>query len=233
MVVVFEPDRDKIARAKAIDLLWSAIIIVPLVCGKSLERQAVPHFKGVTYAEPPDLHQCPWILLPEPIPDDAWPRLGIEQWDVQPSWAELDRLTVAFGALFHHVDHMADFNRLTVDVDELGFSLVQSYLYHETARVQPLLQESIDIYTEVLGKLPGASGGMTASRPNLSACNQLLVGLWSAIMPTPDFHDQANLSIQEVVTWRDRLFEGIQQLGVARYLWMADSLNFGPYPDVS
>ncbi len=66
----------------------------------------------------------------------------------------LTELTVAFGALFHHVDHMADFNRLTVDVDELGFSLVQSYLYHETARVQPLLQESIDIYTEVLGNCP-------------------------------------------------------------------------------
>jgi len=233
LVVVCEPDRDKITRAKAIDLLWSAIIVVPLVCGKSLERQAIPHFKGVTYTEPPDLDQCPWMLLPEPIPNDVWPQLGLEHWEVQSNWAQLDRLTVAFGILFHHVDHMADFNRLDEDLDELGFSLVQSYLYRETARVQPLLQDAIDTYTEVLAKLPDARGGMMENRPNMRVCNQLLVGLWRAIMPTPDFHEQAKLSIREVVDWRDRLGAGMQQLGGARYFWMADSLNLGPCPDVS
>lgn len=226
LVGAFAPDRDKIVRVKAIDLLWSAIVLVPLVGGKSLERQALPHFKAVTHSEPPDLEQSPWRLFPEAIPDDVWPGLSLEHWEVQPSWAQFDRFAAAYGLLFHHVDHMADFNRLPEDLDELGLSLLQSYLNHETTRAQPLLQEVFDTCADVLSKFPEVDDEVIETRPNICLCMQFLVEMKDAIMPTPDFHEQAKLSIDEVVDWRDRLILGMQQLGVARYLWIADSLGF-------
>jgi hypothetical protein len=230
LVAAFEPDRDKIVKVKAIDLLWSSIILVPLVDGKSLERQALPHFKGVTYAEPPDLLQSPWRLFPEEIPEDVWPQLGLDHWQVQPDWVVFDRFAAAYGLLFHHVDHMADFDRLPDNLDELGLSVLQSYLDHESTRAQPLLQEVFDTCAEVLGKCPEIDDQVNERRPNICLCMQILVEMEDAIMPTRDFHEQAKLSIEQVVNWRDRLFAGMQQLGVARYLWIAESLNFGACP---
>jgi hypothetical protein len=217
-------------KVKAIDLLWSSIILVPLVDGKSLERQALPHFKGVTYAEPPDLLQSPWRLFPEEIPEDVWPQLGLDHWQVQPDWVVFDRFAAAYGLLFHHVDHMADFDRLPDNLDELGLSVLQSYLDHESTRAQPLLQEVFDACAEVLGKCPEIDDQVIERRPNICLCMQILVEMEDAIMPTRDFHEQAKLSIEQVVNWRDRLFAGMQQLGVARYLWIAESLNFGACP---
>ncbi len=226
LVSVFAPDRGKIVRVKAVDLLWSAIVLVPLVEGKSLERQVIPHFKAVTYADPPDLQESPWRLFPENIPEDVWPRLGLEHWDVQPSWAQFDRFAAAYGLLFHHVDHMADFDRLPDDLDELGVSILQSYLDHETTRAQPLLQEVFDTCAEVLDAFPEIDDAVIEDRPNICPCMQLLVEMKDAIMPTSDFHEQAKLSIEEIVGWRGMLLAGAQQLGISRYLWISDSLGF-------
>ncbi|TWU29925.1 hypothetical protein [Bythopirellula polymerisocia] len=229
LVGAFRPDREKIVRVKAFDLLWSAIILVPLVGGKSLERQVLPHFKAVTYSEPPDLQESPWRLQPENTPEDVWPRLGLEHWDAQPSWAQFDHFAAAYGLLFHHVDHMADFNRLPDDLDELGLSILQSFLDHETTRAQPVLQEVFDTCAEVLNAFPEIDDVVIEVRPNIHLCMQLIVDMKDAIMPTADFHEQAKLSIEEVVDWRDRLFAGMQQFGVARYLWISDSLGFGAW----
>jgi len=231
LVNVFEPDRDKIVRVKAIDLLWSSIVLVPLVGGKSLERHLIPHFKAVTYADTPKLENSPWRFSPEVIPDDVWQQLGLEYWQEQLSWAKFDRFTATYGVLFHHVDHMADFNRLPDDLDELGESLLQSYLDLETTRSQPLLQEAFDTYAELIGAFPEISAELPEVRPNIYACSLAIVGVIDAMLPTPDFKEYANLSIKEIVDWRDRLLDGMQQLGAARYLWMADSLGFGPFDD--
>jgi hypothetical protein len=233
LVAVFKPDRDKIVRMKAIDLLWSSIVLVPLVAGKSVERQAIPHFKGVTYLEPRDLEQSPWRLFPENIPEDIWPQLRLDHWDVQPSCADFDRFAAAFGHLFHHVDHMADFHRLPHDLDELGLAVLQSYLDHEITRAQPLLQDLFDTCGDFLGTFPEINTDVINSRPNICVCLQLLLGMKDAMMPTPDFHERASLSTEQIVDWRDRLLLGMRHLGVARYLWIADSLKCGACPNLS
>lgn len=233
LIAAFEPDREKIVKVKAIELLWSSIVLVPLVCGKSLERQAIPHFKGVTYMEPPDLVESMWHLFPENIPEDVWPQLALDHWDAHPNWAVFDRFAAAYGLLFHHVDHMADFDRLPGDLDELGRSILQFYINHEITRAEPLLQEVLDTYTGVLRMLPENDDEVLECRPNIYFCTTSLVQMKDAIMPTPDFNKKAILSIEQVVNWRDRLFAGLQQLGSARYLWIADSLNLNECPDLT
>ena len=227
LVAAFAPDREKIVRVKAIELMWPSIILVPLVAGKSLERQAMPHFMGVTYVIPPDLKESPWRLFPEQIPEDIWLQLGLDHWEVQPNWFVFDQFSAAYGLLFHHVDHMADFHRIPGKLDELGLSILQSYLDHETKRAQPLLQESFDSCANVLSKFPEIDDQVIQNRPNICLCMQILVDMKHAIMPISDFHLEAKLTTDQVVDWRDRLLKGMQQLGIARYLWIADSLNFG------
>lgn len=233
LIDAFEPDRDKIVSVKVSELLWSEIVLVPLVGGKCLERQAMPHFNAVRYANASDLEQSSWRLFPEPISDDIWSQLDLNQWEAQPGWSHFDNFAAAYGLLFFHVDHMSDFGRLSGELDEIGVSLLQSYLDHETSRAQPLLQKLFDAFADVLNRLPEIDDDIIQNRPNICLCMQVLVEMKGAVMPTPDFHEHAKLSINEVVGWRERLFAGMQRLGIARYLWMADSLKFGACPNLS
>lgn len=226
LVDAFSPDRQKIVRLKAMDLLWPSIIILPLVAGKSLERHGLPHFKAVTYMDPPDLERNSWHLFPEQITEDVWQHLKLDCWEQQPSWSIFDRYTAAYGSLIQHIEHMSDFGRLPCDIDDLGASILQSYLEREIIRAQPLLQEVFDSCAAVLSQLPEGDHHTMESRPNIFLCTQVLVKMNEAILPSPNFQGQGNLTIDQIRNWRDRLVAGLFQLGMARCLWIADSLNF-------
>jgi len=228
LVRVFEPDRNKLARIKAIDLVWSNIILVPLISGKSLESQALSYLKAVTHPVVPNIEDHPWWLMPVPINDVTWQELGLERWEQHDSWASFDRFAEAYGLLFHHVDHTSDFNRCTVDLDEFGESILLKYLAHETARAQPYLQETFDSCGDLLSEIGAVPEEELAARPNLIEAMNFLIGMKEAIYPTAEFKGQVRISIEEVVEWRDRLKAGMENLGLARQLWIADSLGFPP-----
>ncbi|MGD9684056.1 MAG: hypothetical protein AB7W16_23040 [Candidatus Obscuribacterales bacterium] len=229
MIHALAPDRQSTVTLKAIDLLWSSIILVPLVAGKSVERHCFPHFKGVSYIDPPSLQQSQWRLSSEKITEDTWTNLGLAHWNVQTSWTVFDRFAAAYGELVYHVEHIADFLRIPGDIDELGVSIFQSYLDYEVKRVQPYAQKVFDTCSDVLKLLP-TEIEVFVSRPNICTCIYFLVQMKDAIMPTHDSTGHFKLSINEVVEWRDRLVVGLQQLTIARQLWIADSLNFGAPP---
>lgn len=233
LVAAFSPDREKVVRLKAFELLWPTIVVVPVVAGKAFERVGFTHFQGVSYIDPPDLEQHPWQLSPESIPEDVWLQLGLEQWNVQQSLAVFDRFAAAYGLLLHHVEHMADFCRLPSELDELGFSILQSYFNHEEARAQPLVQEVFDSCSVLYEKFSDFGDQEFISRPNSFWCLKNLVEVSKAILPTSDACGHFKLSIEQVGDWRDRLVAGLQLVGVARCLWIADSLSFSAPPDTS
>lgn len=227
LIEAFKPDRDKIARLKAMDLLWPTIIVVPLVAGKSLEKMGFTRFKGVSYIEPPDLHEHRWQLFPEPLRDEVCSQLGRDHWEIQSVWALFDEFANAYNLLVHHVDHLADFNRFSGELDELGVSILQSYLNHEAARLEQRAQEVFDSCSAVIQKFSNFDEQKFEEHPNMFLCMQTLVGMKDAILPLPDSNGKFTLSIEVISGWRDRLVKALSGLGIARYLWIADSLNFG------
>lgn len=146
----FKPDRQKIARIKAIDWLWKKIVFVPLVQVRSLEKQALPNMNGVTNPLSDELESQLWRSFPEPVPDDAWDNLALNAWDPQESWEIFDRFAAAYGGLFHHIDHIADISRCDVELDEEGEGVLQNYLAIERERASPFLQETFDACAAVL-----------------------------------------------------------------------------------
>jgi hypothetical protein len=232
LVAVFDPDRDKIVRIKAIDLLWSAIILVPLVSGKSLEGHALPHFRGVADVQTPDLEHSPWYLFPEIIPEDVWDQLRLKRWEADSRWSTFDQFTTAYGMLFQHIDHLADFKRLPAELDDLGISILQSHIDNEMIHIQPLFQEALDSWSIILNLLNETDPSVIAQRNNLIDCRQVLIGIEDYLLPIQDFNQQADLSLDQLADWSNRLRDGLQILGVARSLWIADTLYLGEYNDV-
>lgn len=232
LVAVFDPDRDKIVRIKAIDLLWSAIILVPLVSGKSLEGHALPHFRGVADVQTPDLEHNPWYLFPEIIPEDVWDQLRLKRWEADSRWSTFDQFTTAYGMLFQHIDHLADFKRLLAELDDLGISIVQSYIDNEMIRIQPLFQEVLDSYSKILNIFNETDPSVIDQRHNLIDCMKALIEIKDYLLQIQEFYQWAELSLDQLADWSNQLRDGLQILGVARSLWIADTLHFGEYNDV-
>lgn len=231
LVEAFKPDREKLARVKAMDLLWPSIILVPLVAGKSLEKQAFTRFKGVTYFLPSELYEYSLQYFPELVQDEVWSQLGPAHWEIQPIWALFDQFASAYNLLVRHVEHLSDFTRFSGELDETGVSILQSYLNHEAARLQPHAQEVFDSCSAVIQKFPEFDEQFLEEHPNLVLCMQTLVNMKEAILPLPDSNGQFTLSLDVISDWRDRLVTALSQLALARHLWIADSLNFG-LPDL-
>jgi len=225
LVDAFEPDRDKIVRMKAFDLYWKRIVFVPMVQGKSLDNQAFANMKGVSHSFSQNIEDQIWRFWPEPVPSVAWEQLELPLWERQYSWDVFDEFAAAYGDMFHHVDHMADFARCNVDVDELGENIFQDYLSQEIERVQPMFQESLDSATRVLEELPEWTEETANSRSDMYACAEFLLEIQDALLPTQDFEGDTKLKIAEIAEWRDRLQSGFELLGQAKYLWIADSLG--------
>lgn len=228
LIEAFRPDREKIVRIKVINWFWKKIVLIPLVKGRSLEQQAFSQMDAVSYPlnEEPELQ--PWRFIPEPIPDKAWNELGLLDWERQKSWDKFDEFATAYGLLFHHVDHMTDLSRCKIEVDDLGEEISQSYLRIEEKRLQPIMQATIDTYGALLASLPELDEEISTSRPNLMECIDLISAMKESVFPSED-GDEYELSLNAIADWRNRMKDGFNLLGVARNLWIADSLGFDAF----
>ncbi len=234
LVEAFTPDRTKLIRMRAIDLSWQSIILIPLVKGKSLERHAMSRFKCVTYSEPGDYDQNLWQLFPERVPDETWRQIGLDQWELPPKRNTFEQLKEVYSSLVLHVEHMADLYRLSSredGLDDFGTSILQDYLNVEQARIQPLVQEVYDIWNSLLRDFSSLDEEILENSPNMCMCILVLERLKEAILPTLDFHEQCRLSLEEISNWCQRLTAGLNDLGLAYYLWISDSLGFSAPPE--
>ena len=225
LVDAFRPDRDKIVRIKVVDFFWAKIVLVPLVQGRSLERLAFANMKGASYPldEAPETQL--WRFVPEEIPAKAWDELGLSQWDHGEVRRVFDEFAAAYGALFQHVDHMADFSRCKVDLDENGEKVFLDYVHTAARRAEPFVQATFDSCAALLHEFPELNEPLIRARPNMWNCMNIIVQMEEALRPSDDFGEEGTLTIDVMADWRNRLRAGMNLLGEARALWIADSLG--------
>lgn len=106
-------------------------------------------------------------------------------------------------------------------------------LEHEATRAEPYLQATFDSCGDLLSEAVDISEEALEERPNLVEAIHLLVTMKEAIYPTADFEEHVRMPIEEVVEWRDRLKASLENLGLARQLWIADSLGFPAFQEES
>jgi len=225
LIEAFRPDRDKIVRTKAIDYFWAKIILVPLVLGRSLDRHAYANMKGALYPLDDDPESQLWRFIPEEIPQSAWDQLGLSQWDHGDARKVFDEFAAAYSAVFLHVDHMADFTRCKIDLDENGEKVFLDYAQVAAKRVEPFMQETFDSCAVLLEQFPEWNESVIEARPNILNCMNLIVQMEEALRPSDDFDEKGGLTIDAMSDWHNRLKEGLNLLGEAQALWLADSLG--------
>lgn len=226
LVEAFRPNRDKIVRMKTIDYLWSKIVLVPLVQGRTLDRLAYANMKGAANPLDEDPANQFWRFVPEEVPAAAWDQLGFSEWNHPQQRKVFDDFSKSYGITFQHVDHMADFTRCKVDLDGDGENVFLQYVRRAAKRVEPFVQETFDSCAELLKHFPEPTEQVIAARPNIFNCMSLIVGMKGALRPSEDFDEKGGLTIDAMADWRSRLKDGLRLLGNAQALWMADYLGF-------
>lgn len=100
----------------------------------------------------------------------------------------------------------------------------QNYLAVEQDRASPFLQETFDACAAVLHPIEDLNNDELAKRPNMLDCVKILVQMMGAIHPQKGRQGEHHMNLDEIVEWRNRMQEALSLLGIARYLWIADSL---------
>lgn len=229
LVEAFRPDKNKIVRLKSIELFWKKIVLVPLVKGRSVKQQAFPEMSGVTFPMDENPESQLWRFTPKPIAKNAWDKLDLPSWEKQLSWEMFDQFKVAYTTLYYHINHMADFIRCSINFDKLGLEVLQSYLRVEEKRTEPYFQETFDTCERLLNEFPELSESVIEERPNIFECIQLVLELKDSIYPVEDFNQYAEMTLDIVADWRDRLQTGFDLIARADSLWIADSLGLDSY----
>lgn len=143
----------------------------------------------------------------------------------------MDQAVTSYFVLMQHVQHMADFVRIP-DTDDLGSNIVQQYLIREKKRAEPLLQAMLESFAEV--RRIWSTFGELDNSPNLLQAVQALIELQGSILPQPDSDVEVEqptthqLTLKEMVDWRDRLMKGMEIVGLARLFWIAHVLRCPP-----
>jgi methyl-accepting chemotaxis protein len=221
------PDRDKPLQHGIITNGWQDIVVVPLVGGRSLARQAHRHFKGTMFLNN-SLEENPWMLTAEPVPDDVWRQTKVACWEHNPRTDTMNHVVDTYAATFAHVDHIADFTRLPEEFDDLGEEIIKAHIRRCEQRGDPKLQEAFNAYNAVRRIADDESD--IEQRPNLLAWDEFIEQADDALRaPMQPDQTEHRLTLEQLATWRDQLLEGIGNLGIAKMLWIADCYGFPAY----
>jgi hypothetical protein len=183
----------------------------------------MPHLKAVTYPEPPSFEDSAW-LVPAEVDDDTMQQLALEMYPSSKSNVSFQRLISAWSELFQSLDHLSDFRRLNVELDELGEGMIRAYLDKKVSKLLSLLNSATNALEDV-AKMINSCDDIDA-HPNLKACAELLGEAHGRLAPPGDSNLQVQLTISRIVEWRDAVRQGLEWVGVAKYFWLADVFGF-------
>ena len=228
MVAAFNPDRDNIIRSRLIDCFWEEIILVPTVYGKSLDGIVMPHLKAVSYPTPPPFEDSAWRMAGSEIDQDTLRQLGIELWPLPITDTSIHRLSTSISELFLTLDHLSDLERVDTALDDIGQRIFQLHINRKMVDVARMLNSTKES-AECVAKIINSSQDIE-SRPNLKACGELLLETIKHLTPPNTDTTKAELTISEIVEWRNEVRNGMGWVATAKYFWLADELGFGQWP---
>jgi hypothetical protein len=130
----------------------------------------------------------------------------------------------AVGSLALHVAHLHDLTRLP-DVEGEGAQLLGQYLTEQSTRVSEALQRVLDLITEMGDQFCALVSDEQVPRPALAAAMEVLMQMWSSLLPSEDFKDKLEMALKSMEEWMGRLSSALVQAELLHLCWAADLLG--------
>lgn len=207
----------------AAQLRWNYVVIVPLVRGKCLDATAWHVSLPVLLSNKETSELGWWNLVQQPIPQDAWAKLGLEIWKV-PQFEFALRFLNSTAELSLLAAHIGDFERLP-ELDKLGLELLQSHIHSVSAKMANAFEASQKAAADLINIFEKVSETEYDHRPNLMAAMQALNDGWNNVSPVSDFNGKVTLDLEELVEWAKRLESAREKAFMVYLFWVADVLD--------
>lgn len=161
----------------ALDLAWEHVHLVPLVRGRSVERQAWTFLIAGLPRADEELAEHAWKFVPQPVPDDVWPLLELSSWP-SASGTAARRLARSAGEWRDATRHVLNLRDVPIH-DELGRELLAGQ-WREAVAAAEIAATGVEAG---LTELPDA---LAAVQPEMRETLQALVAsLREAITSAP------------------------------------------------
>jgi len=161
------------------------------------------------------------------IPESTWRKLALPTWEQPEEWSIFQEFSEAYGNLYQHVEHLADITRIeSIASNPVGEKIAKNHLKTQQKQAEPYLQKTFDALEAIASNISAITDETIHLRPNINDCFELVCELQDAVVPPVD-ETQGTYALagNEINAWRDQLKDGLNALGVARYLWITDFLG--------
>jgi hypothetical protein len=211
-------------RRYILDMHWPYIVIVPLVRGKYANANSNAwRISLPVIVESDDQSLNWWNYAQHQIPAKALDKLKIACWDL-PELGVGAKLVQSTMVLFQIAAHIRDFRRLP-DLDEEGFSQLQTYVNQLSKYGSEALQSVIDTEADMLATFNNLSQQDQELRPHLLESVIGITNLHGSIMPAANFSDHIAMDLRALIDWASRLEQAPGQALAASSAWMSDALD--------
>lgn len=218
---VLHTGSDPQLRQEAACLKWPHIIIIPLLCGRSLMPIGwCLHTRSIVQAAKDNL-LTDWQLVMQLIPEDSLREADIAVWEC--GIIELPQRFLQLATqLTYLVGHASDLAQFP-ETDELGLQVAQTYADGLFVRITDTLQGLFDIGTEIIEAYN--------SLPTEERINSYLLDIANIIAELkPETSEHPNtepfsIQLAECAAWFIQLSELLQYAVAGYYLWASDIIR--------
>ena len=206
-----------------IDSNWRYVAILPVMRGKMLSYSAWKlHTFGTVRSGTP-AEENPWLFVPQGMPDDVQPGLGIELWQLEDLFLA-NQLSAQVATLSLLAAQVADLGRMP-DPQEPGWRIIQAELNQRSQLISTALQAAYDTMTALMDRFNALSADAIGDRSRLQEAIGAIAEVAAMIEPT-DTEDQAHsLTLHQFTEYAKRLEEARLLAETARLLWVSDILD--------
>lgn len=206
----------------ATKLAWPSIHLIPLVQGKGLDMRSWQLDTNTLMGS--DLGELGWWNhTPQPLPEDVWGALGIQQWDHERLrwWTDAQSGLVRFAWL---VGHAASLQEMP-DPNEVGELLLGEYVQDQAQRMADALQAFMDALVRVCTYSTSLSEATLEQRPALIVALGHLSHLHQEWLALGMLDSGQQWNIEELARLEEPLQQSLLHLELIRLHWVQDILD--------
>jgi hypothetical protein len=164
-----------------------------------------------------------WAFIPQEIPEYMSEKLGLRQWgggqiDVANQLISSVSTMALYLSLIDKVNDMPD-------ATESGSERLKSLLEERSSELTKLLLLFFDSLTLMLNQFNSLSEEEQVERPYLISAAPILSEIYESVKPIEEFVELAELSLEEIIRYKERLTTAIQSCEVIKLLWIQDFIE--------
>lgn len=198
-------------------------VVVPLVRGQMISDLVWAMRSFTAFRNSGASQDQFWQFMPSQLPKTSKDALGLREWQL-PALQQANQFTSSVSGMMILTSQLADVANMP-DVPDIAIEVAKIELQEKVNEVNRLLQDFFDIASTLLDIYSSISEREKVERPELCDAVATLIDLHREVRPSEDFNGTAELSMQEIAQYSQRLSGALEAAETVRLLWIDDILR--------